>query len=747
MMILTLFSLQLNLFGQWEVLNEGSDGRLNSIDFISDDIGWMVAGMLHKTEDGGLNWDVIPITSDLSIEIIDFLDESNGWAFGYAADIDRNVVLKTEDGGYNWIVKREAVDEWFHHIQALNDSTVFLASHQMILKTLNGGMDWTNIFPQISNGYVQSVHFLSRDIGVTCGSVDSSDHTYGFITHTADGGLNWETNVVTDFNEIVDFQFDDNFMGYFRASNWEENWETFFCQTVNYGQNWEPLYQSYYGINSYFLSKHQTLYLSVFDSLNINHLLGSSDGGKNWDEVYSLANWQVAYIKLNQENKGIILCNFGVWRGGSNSLILTNQNNDDAWLTSWFSYPLNDIFFLDKNRGFSVGGYHIFHGPSGGDVFYTNDGGISWSPDTSLSGWIKSCEFINESVGYMTTRDWPWLVYRTIDSGINWKLIYENNYDSTGFEFYGTDMFVSSSEEVWAVGYFWNQDSNAAGIFYTIDGGESWDFYWKYLNTDDVWMNLFSIQIINNVIWAAGENGYIVSIVDPDSFRINKYPTDLPLSEIYFSDSNHGWISGGYGHWDDFQPLLLKTGDGGKTWDKQEDFPYIGNEFFFRDSLKGWMVGYDRNHEGIILATNNGGKSWFLQADQLLAPLNAIHFIGDYGWAVGDLGQVLKTEDGGASWVDDGNDTQNPDKFSLEQNYPNPFNPRTIINYKLPITNYVDLSIYNLLGQKVVTLVSEKQQAGSYQVEWDASGFASGVYYYRIEAGKFVAVRKMVLLR
>ena len=88
-----------------------------------------------------------------------------------------------------------------------------------------------------------------------------------------------------------------------------------------------------------------------------------------------------------------------------------------------------------------------------------------------------------------------------------------------------------------------------------------------------------------------------------------------------------------------------------------------------------------------------------------------------------------------------------PDKFALDQNYPNPFNPVTMINYQLPMINDVDLSIYNLLGQRVATLVSERQSAGRYQVEWDASGFSSGVYYYRIKAGEFEQIRKMVLLK
>jgi hypothetical protein len=86
-------------------------------------------------------------------------------------------------------------------------------------------------------------------------------------------------------------------------------------------------------------------------------------------------------------------------------------------------------------------------------------------------------------------------------------------------------------------------------------------------------------------------------------------------------------------------------------------------------------------------------------------------------------------------------------EYKLNQNYPNPFNPTTVINYELPITNYVNLSIFNLLGQKLATLVSEKQHAGDHQIEWDASGFAGGVYYFRIEAGNFVQTRKMIYLK
>jgi hypothetical protein len=88
-----------------------------------------------------------------------------------------------------------------------------------------------------------------------------------------------------------------------------------------------------------------------------------------------------------------------------------------------------------------------------------------------------------------------------------------------------------------------------------------------------------------------------------------------------------------------------------------------------------------------------------------------------------------------------------PVKYQLINNYPNPFNPKTVINYELPITNEVDLSVFNVLGQKVTTLVDQQKQPGYYQVEWDATDYASGIYYYRIQAGDFQDVKKMILLR
>ncbi len=94
----------------------------------------------------------------------------------------------------------------------------------------------------------------------------------------------------------------------------------------------------------------------------------------------------------------------------------------------------------------------------------------------------------------------------------------------------------------------------------------------------------------------------------------------------------------------------------------------------------------------------------------------------------------------------------NPEKFLLFQNYPNPFNPKTVVSYQLAVGSNVELSIYNLLGQKIRTLVKTEQPAGTYQVEWEGVNdagqpAASGVYLYRLFAGDLVQTRKMILLR
>jgi len=88
-----------------------------------------------------------------------------------------------------------------------------------------------------------------------------------------------------------------------------------------------------------------------------------------------------------------------------------------------------------------------------------------------------------------------------------------------------------------------------------------------------------------------------------------------------------------------------------------------------------------------------------------------------------------------------------PEIFELGQNYPNPFNARTSINFSISVPTHVKLSVYNLLGQEIETLVDSNVQPGEHNVIWDAAEAPTGVYFYRIETAEFIATRKMLLAK
>ncbi|RQW08237.1 T9SS C-terminal target domain-containing protein, partial [candidate division KSB1 bacterium] len=126
-----------------------------------------------------------------------------------------------------------------------------------------------------------------------------------------------------------------------------------------------------------------------------------------------------------------------------------------------------------------------------------------------------------------------------------------------------------------------------------------------------------------------------------------------------------------------------------------------------------------------------------IDADDELAEL---HQNNNKSWAILNI----SSETGMAQ---DDND-KIPSHFDLLQNYPNPFNSSTKISYQIPAASQVELSIYNLLGQKVARLISEKQSAGTYEVDWNAAGFTSGIYFCRLATSQgFAKSKKLVLLR
>jgi hypothetical protein len=107
-------------------------------------------------------------------------------------------------------------------------------------------------------------------------------------------------------------------------------------------------------------------------------------------------------------------------------------------------------------------------------------------------------------------------------------------------------------------------------------------------------------------------------------------------------------------------------------------------------------------------------------------------------WEIDKYAQLTGIEDVTATIITE---------FVLHQNYPNPFNPSTTIEFTLPKAEFTSLKVYNILGKEVSTLISKKLNQGNHTYQFDGKNLASGVYYYRLEAGNYVETRKMIYLK
>jgi hypothetical protein len=115
------------------------------------------------------------------------------------------------------------------------------------------------------------------------------------------------------------------------------------------------------------------------------------------------------------------------------------------------------------------------------------------------------------------------------------------------------------------------------------------------------------------------------------------------------------------------------------------------------------------------------------------------------GWSALDHEKITDSETAVEKEIAD-NKTL-PDDYQLDQNYPNPFNPSTTIRYAVPVNGMVRLTVFNQLGQEIETLVQSVKSAGSYTISWDATDVPTGLYFYRLQAGETVLVKKMMLVK
>jgi photosystem II stability/assembly factor-like uncharacterized protein len=192
---------------------------------------------------------------------------------------------------------------------------------------------------------------------------------------------------------------------------------------------------------------------------------------------------------------------------------------------------------------------------------------------------------------------------------------------------------------------------------------------------------------------------------------------------------------------------VYKTTDSGRTW--RRTLSATGLVEFVRSAPGGkrlWAGGHD------VYCSNDMGETWETQISRQNIPacgskyLHGASFYNDaIGAVVGDC-VVLYTSTGGLiTSVNEPQET--PSSFGLKQNYPNPWNALTTIQFELPASSHVTLKIFDEIGREIATLFNGEKPAGKHEVKWNAGQLPSGVYFYRLQAGELISVRKLVLVQ
>jgi len=253
------------------------------------------------------------------------------------------------------------------------------------------------------------------------------------------------------------------------------------------------------------------------------------------------------------------------------------------------------------------------------------------------------------------------------------------------------------------------------------------DDVYFHSETNSWWCNDALDFFIGLYHQVGGAHSSYASMDEPDhkmQFRANGF-TDEVTSGFEMENGSEGYYFEGFDPDYVFEariPLDSLVSDADEKRFHPKNGMKIPFDLYFHDNDLG-----SADHESAIAwSPNNTDLAWQSPTQWTYT------FIGDQYGYVG---------------IDDEVEENVATTFSLDQNYPNPFNPTTTINYTLGKAEMVKISVYNMLGQKVTSLVSKQQRAGSHQIQWNAGDVATGVYFYKIQAGDFSQTRKMLLMK
>ncbi len=445
-------------------------------------------------------------------------------------------------------------------------------------------------------------------------------------------------------------------------------------------------------------------------------ILRTINGGKTWTNQISGSKDLFYGVCFTDTDTGNVV--------GFNGKILRTTDGGKNWVdqNSGTNQNLIRVLFTNNNIGTIVG--------FGGTILRTTNGGQTWNGQNSgTNNDLLGLFFFNADTGIVVGA--AGTILKTTDGGNNWE-----------------NLNSGSSNDLWGLYFNDFNTGTVVGIndeiLRTTNGGLNWD----------------------------GQLGGI-----PDS-----------LYDVYFFDKNTGIAVGSYG-------AMIKTTDGGQTWISQNDST---KNDLWQMSFPNANTGYAVGGNGTILKATFGSSSLPVELVNVSSVIEGNNILLKWETATEENNRGFEIERRlKNNWVEicfvkgTGTSTKNtsycykdnlgqinysgkvyyrikqidyngtfqysknvevsytnlPSKFNLAQNFPNPFNPTTIIRYAVPKSVNVKLIIYNVIGQKVETLVNETKQAGNYEIKFDGKNLASGIYFYSLQSGNFISTKKMLILK
>jgi photosystem II stability/assembly factor-like uncharacterized protein len=705
-----------------------------NVQFLNRNTGYVIGGIgIFKTTNSGANWNVTNLQDTINLRWMSFVNDLTGYVSGYS-NTNHSCIYKTTNGGNNWGIKYFSQNANIGLLSFCNANTGYYSYGNTagVMKTSDGGDNWfTQSLPSVP--LIHALYFINSITGFA-GTGNNSNGS--IVLRTTNGGMNW---LETDLNHgagITSISFVDSLNGYMSADGLPN--DRWLFKTTDGGNSWIniPLPIQYVLITSIKFADVNIGYLlsGRSDLGDANIISKTTDGAQTWVAIYPA-------IPPNLESICTVDSQY-VFAAGYYEKILKSTDSGNSWNYQCSTGPhaINQICFANQLTGIAVG--------SG--ISRTTNGGLLWYPialpPTLIDATVRSALFINGSTGFASTNQE--LLLRTSDYGATWNV----NSSPAGYDLYS--LYFTNDQ----TGYLVTNSGLAfTNLLRTTNQGADWNLLsicsdsghvnaicFTDLNTGYIAGNYIDINlnIVTNEVFKSSDGGITWRRMYLNMGHISDF------SSISFPSSNYGYICGGN--------RILRTTNAGVNW-TTKTFGNISelNAISFINNQTGYCVGgYQVNN---VLKTTDGGDNWMAQDCTSSSfgqyGLQSIFISNDsIAWVAGNGAAIYKTTTGGNPIAIKRISQNVPQNYTLSQNYPNPFNPSTVIMFQISSYKFVNLVIYDILGRKVATLINENLKPGEYETEWNASNFASGVYFYKLtinteQSTIYSQTKKLVLLK